>query len=136
MNSFKTIAFSFFIIICLTSKLYSQNTLMTKRKYCEDLGFGWFCIKFKSNGKYKEDGGHSYWVHRTYGKWTMRGDTIICNPKLVRKVKPYSIIYRSAKKLETSDKSYFLLTTDSIYALNLDTLTKKLERGIALKTTE
>lgn len=96
------------------------------------MGFGWYCIKFKSNGKYKEDGGHSYWVHRTYGKWTLKGDTIVCRPKLYRSIRPYSIIYKSAERSPT----YFILTKDSIYTLNFNTDTRKMEKGVALRTWE
>ncbi|MCK6648163.1 MAG: hypothetical protein L6Q66_00765 [Bacteroidia bacterium] len=105
---------------------------MTKQKYCEDMGFGWYCIKFKKNGTYKEDGGHSYRIQRTYGKWVKNGDTISCNPKLHRQIRPFSIIYRATERSAT----YYLLSNDSIYSLDYNSETKRLEKGAVLKNWE
>jgi hypothetical protein len=121
--------FLLFFLVLSSKCLYSQLPKNIQGKYCEDLGFGWYCILLNTHGTYKKDGGHSYWAHRTTGKWTIHNDTLTLTPHRVRKIKPRPQLFsRAAEKYIF----YYLIQSDTIYSLYLNPETKKFERGSPL----
>lgn len=92
-----------------------KNSITLNGKYCEDLGFGWYCIDFRKDGHYKEVGGHSYSTNTTKGKWVFRNDTLV-------------LISIATKKIE-SDTSLYIFKSDSLYSISFDNRVKRLVRG-------
>lgn len=74
-----------------------------KGKYCEDLGFGWYCVDFKNNGKCTVSGGHSYRANKSNGKWTAQSDTIV--------------VISFANKKMPGDTTYMYFKSDTLYSL-------------------
>lgn len=87
-------------------------------KYCADLGFGWYCLNFQKNGKYKEISGHSYTKNSTNGKWFVCNDTLL-------------LISNATKKIE-SDTSYYIFKSDSLYSIYFNNKIKQYSRSKAL----
>jgi hypothetical protein len=122
----------FCLILLLSCSFCSAQTSYPNLpgKFCEDLGFGWVCVKFKSKGKYEMDAGHSYRAHRTKGSWVFKNDTLVLTPKTVRKIKPRrQLVARRASQ----DIHYYLLKSDTLYSLNFNDSLKRLEKGNALQ---
>ena len=112
----KKLACLFALAICGLN--IAAQTKIIQGKYCEDLGFGWYCITFQKNGTYIIQGGHSHHKSKDTGTWTLRNDTIITvrSPKI---------------KTEDSDIEMYLFT-DSLYSVYFNHATKQFVRGKAL----
>ena len=98
--------------------MFPQNSKNISGKYCEDLGFGWYCIDFRKNGKCKISSGHSYWKNTIRGKWFFRNDTLISTSRAIKK-----------REINTF---YFVIESDTIYSVYVNNKDKQIERGTAL----
>ena len=84
----------------------TKNSTGISGKYCEDLGFGWDCFDFKSNGKCIVTGGHSYWKNNAEGKWIAHADTVM--------------VISFANKKNAGDTFYFYFRSDPLHNLYHD----------------
>lgn len=104
------------IIFALTTHLAlgQQNSKDIRGKYCEDLGFGWYCFDIQRGGRYKEVAGHSFFKYKKKGNWFWRNDTLI----LV-----------SRPKKNERDTFFYLCKEDTLYSIYLDKKNKLPIRG-------
>lgn len=93
-----------FFQLGLTDNTGRQISTALEGKYCEDLGFGWHCIEFQAKGKCEITSGHSYWINRCKGKWTIKNDTIM--------------LIRLSKKKIKKDTSFYYYQSDTLYEIH------------------